>query len=244
MEMSLNKESYGSRMVELDLLKLVAIFFVLWGHVLLLPSDHPYETNPIYLWICSFHMPLFMCLSGFFASNIFDKSFGNLFKQRFSQLLLPFFAWVFLIYGIKTVFILILRGENYPDLGSDLLYSIWFLKSAFVCAMLGYLGFSHKRNKIGWILFSLACSQLVIYWDVFIMYPCFVFGILIRRYFFRILEHWKIILCFVGTVFLVASIYISVCNQSVWMFNQNIKKMLINDALDRSKFCNLMGGGF
>ena len=55
------------RLVQFDLLKLFTICLVLIGHTVqgLLPS-HPYE-EPLYVYIYSFHMPLFMMMSGFFS---------------------------------------------------------------------------------------------------------------------------------------------------------------------------------
>lgn len=55
------------RLVYFDLLKLFAIYLVIIGHCVqyLLPT-RPYD-EPLYVYIYSFHMPLFMMISGFFS---------------------------------------------------------------------------------------------------------------------------------------------------------------------------------
>lgn len=57
----------SNRILAFDLLKLLAIYLVLVGHGTqhLLPSN-PLD-EPLYIYIYSFHMPLFMMLSGYFS---------------------------------------------------------------------------------------------------------------------------------------------------------------------------------
>ena len=57
----------SERLVSFDLLKLFAIYLVVLGHCVqhLLPS-HSYD-EPMYVYIYSFHMPLFMMISGYFS---------------------------------------------------------------------------------------------------------------------------------------------------------------------------------
>lgn len=57
----------GRRIVAFDIIKLIAIYLVIVGHCTQhLLSSFEYE-EPVYLFIYSFHMPLFMFLSGFFS---------------------------------------------------------------------------------------------------------------------------------------------------------------------------------
>ena len=57
------------RLVQFDAVKLFAIYMVILGHCIqhLLSSD--YLDEPGYIMIYSFHMPLFMMISGYFASS-------------------------------------------------------------------------------------------------------------------------------------------------------------------------------
>lgn len=63
---SVHTVSGRMRMQSMDLLKFLAIFLVLWGHAeqYLLSCD--YAERAVYRHIYSFHMPLFMMISGFF----------------------------------------------------------------------------------------------------------------------------------------------------------------------------------
>lgn len=57
-----------------DLLKAFAIILVVIGHVVSTYDSRGYNA-PIALWIYSFHMPLFMMLSGMFFKYTLDKPF-------------------------------------------------------------------------------------------------------------------------------------------------------------------------
>ena len=56
-----------NRIIAFDLIKLFAIFLVIEGHCTQhLLSSFEYD-EPVYVYIYSFHMPLFMFLSGYFS---------------------------------------------------------------------------------------------------------------------------------------------------------------------------------
>lgn len=58
-----------ARLASMDMLKGFAIIMVIAGHaVQYLISGHYYDKE-VYLLIYSFHMPLFMAITGFFASG-------------------------------------------------------------------------------------------------------------------------------------------------------------------------------
>jgi len=68
-----------NRILWLDALKCFAMFLVIWGHVIQYGVTD-YLENDIHIGIYSFHMPLFMMISGFFAGNIAKYSFGKFLK--------------------------------------------------------------------------------------------------------------------------------------------------------------------
>ena len=81
------------RIAWLDIVKLISIYLVVWGHCLqYLNSDSPMN-NHLWVFIYSFHMPLFMLISGYFSTNIVSKTWYQVFKSKFAQLLLPCFIW-------------------------------------------------------------------------------------------------------------------------------------------------------
>lgn len=92
------------RMQSMDVLKFVAIFFVLWGHAeqYLLSGD--YSDRMVYRHIYSFHMPLFMMISGFFfAMTVKPKVMENIIGKA-RQLLLPAVCWSVIFIVIAIVF--------------------------------------------------------------------------------------------------------------------------------------------
>ena len=65
------------------------MFLVLWGHAIQHLSPAAYDENPMYIFIYSFHMPLFMMVSGFFAGSVIDREWRDTFGKKFVQLILP-----------------------------------------------------------------------------------------------------------------------------------------------------------
>lgn len=120
-----NQTARPTRIAAWDLLKLFAIFLVVYGHCMqhLLEVDTRY--NPMFLWITSFHMPLFMTLSGLFARNSFRASFKDYFMKRGRQVLLPCLSWSLIIFAV----IVILGGDlQIYTIKSFAINSLWFLK--------------------------------------------------------------------------------------------------------------------
>lgn len=74
-----------SRNEYIDIAKGIAIFLVVWGHVIkyTLPTG-----NDIYNLIYSFHMPVFFCISGYFANNTFLRESAIVF---FLKKVIPFY---------------------------------------------------------------------------------------------------------------------------------------------------------
>ena len=61
------------------------------------------KNNPLFLWITSFHMPLFMALSGLFARKAFQLRFNEYLLKRGRQLLLPCVSWSIIILMVVGV---------------------------------------------------------------------------------------------------------------------------------------------
>lgn len=63
----------SERNVLLDVLKGFAIFLVVMGHAIQY-NQVDFDTNPVFRFIYSFHMPLFMFVSGFILKKIIYRS--------------------------------------------------------------------------------------------------------------------------------------------------------------------------
>lgn len=223
--MILKKNKYSNRIAALDLLKLFAIFLVLYGHcmqhLLHIETIH----NPMFLWIYTFHMPLFMTLSGLFSHKLYKLSFKEFIFKRSRQILLPTISWTIIIIGI-----LILEDTTSISIKSIMINSLWFLKSLFICCILGYIAFKPSKHRIKCIIFSIILSQVCLIWNVYVMYPCFLFGILIHKYITELIKYKRLIIFVCGGLFFVLSIYISFTPE-MWILNKGIRLTIFSGEL-------------
>ena len=67
-----------------DVLKLFAIFLVVWGHCIQNLHSGDFYSEPVYKIIYSFHMPLFMVISGFFSKSAMSFSGLAFFNKKFT----------------------------------------------------------------------------------------------------------------------------------------------------------------
>ena len=96
----------GKRIVYWDVVKCFAIFMVVWGHSIemLQPDISKIWNDPIASTIISFHMPLFMTVSGYFARSVFTTGMWDMLAKKARQLLLPSVSLYFII-GIVLIFL-------------------------------------------------------------------------------------------------------------------------------------------
>lgn len=225
----LNNIDFSGRIVAWDLLKLFAIFLVVYGHCMQHLLKVETVNNPLFLWISSFHMPLFMSLSGIFAYKSYRLPVKQYLLKRSRQVLLPCFSWSI----ITLVFLLILTDNQSFSLQSFVVNSLWFLKSVFVCGVLGLIAFKPQRHRIRWILVSLILSQFCLIWNVFIMYPCFLLGILIFNNLAWLVKYKWIVISLSGMIFFTLSLYISF-RPDFWIFNKGIRAAFFSGELTLS----------
>ena len=117
------------RNIHIDLLKGFAIILVVLGHSVQFLSNNNFE-DPLFKFIYSFHMPLFMFLSGYVCFNPQKGKYIDL-KKRFKTLIIPFFTW----WGIYNIYAF-LSHKNIisfiellvqPDNGLWFLWVLFFL---------------------------------------------------------------------------------------------------------------------
>ncbi len=173
------------RLLSFDLIKLLAIFFVIWGHSIsgFLSTDS--SDNAVFRILNSFHVALFMMISGFFSvSSMKLDAFHFVFK-KFKQLIYPCFLWGLLL----LICLYIIHLDNHilkfclKEILTDLYWysDFWFLKSCFICYCLLYLGIhSGLRNTYCFFL-TILMSQLIPPFQVSFMYPCFIIGFEIKQ---------------------------------------------------------------
>ena len=177
----------GGRVLSLDLLKLFAIYLVLYGHCVQQFLTAPAVENGVYSTIYSFHMPLFMMISGYFSASSIRLEAKEFFKKKVVGLLLPVFSWsviLFLLFCLCDYFV---PGSNlgHSSLGANFdaaSGSFWFLKSLFACYVLAWCGRRIGLSVVCRVLLTLLVSQLFPWWNVKVMYPCFLVGMALREY--------------------------------------------------------------
>lgn len=175
-----------------DIIKGVAIILVVLGHCIQFGSA--FSTNflffksPIFIAIYSFHMPLFMLISGYFFYNSINKhSWKDNIKTRFTRLLIPLFTWNTIHQLILT---LNLYLNTYPISWENHIKSyfinIWFLWALFWCSLVVLIINRFFRGNI-WIYFILGCIFLLLpnayHISLYVyMYPYFIIGYIWNKY--------------------------------------------------------------
>lgn len=186
------------RIQYLDLVKLFTIYLVIMGHVIAMMVNGYTVGGRMYALIYSFHMPLFMMLSGYFISNkTLSKTVPDFLLTKARQLLLPAITCT----AICLLYLFIVR--EHVDVRSEIIGNSWFLKTLFVFYVLFYLIKKIPMND--WILLIVSCGLLFVIphattLQVNLIFPYFWGGYLLRR--FQVLEKvsfkWKYAVFFVA----------------------------------------------
>ncbi|PWJ60383.1 fucose 4-O-acetylase-like acetyltransferase [Dyadobacter jejuensis] len=190
------------RIEYIDNLKGLAILMVVVGHFIQYNSAEG-KDNVIFSIIYSFHMPLFMFISGYVAHltvkpSIFG-SFGVFIFNKGRGLLLPFFSWALLVNGYFFT-----RGLefNVKVRLSELLYDprtgLWFIWYLFFLYIFfsAFLYLSNRLNQrknfwwdvlivifVGGGVLTLKIFRVTVYMDAFIQYFAYFFiGVFVCKY--------------------------------------------------------------
>lgn len=161
------------RILAFDALKLFAIYLVLWGHAIQYLQSNPYYENFVYRMIYSFHMPLFMMISGYFSVSSMEMTFILFVRKKFVQLLWPSIVWSIVGGGFLWKSL---------SVAGHIMNDYWFLKSLFICYIIIWLGIHSKLKEWQWVITALLITQFVDYFKISLLFPCFLMGYLIRKY--------------------------------------------------------------
>lgn len=192
----------ATRLYWLDWLKLFAIFLVVWGHALFHFGDIPMEEkyNGVSGFIYSFHMPLFMTISGFFSYKLVSGLGMEVLWKKFIQLIIPTISLISLClyFGIKD--------QNF-----------WYLGSLFLCYFFFWMFF--KLNIPQWlrVVFCLLFFFFVFplfpripiirFYKLDYMLPFFGLGLIIKH-FSTVLEKRSSLLCLCsGILFVLMEVF-------------------------------------
>ena len=184
----------GKRIEYIDHLKFFAIFCVLLGHSTEQISGDLFWDHPVWSFIYSFHMPLFIFISGLFFRSSLKKNYLQVLKQRFIQLIVPSIT-AFLV-GIAILHLF--QMESIADLCewsfNGFLNSVWFLKCLFLCIAVMWPLCKLSPNDLWAAGIALGLSLFLPYADVVnfnFMLPMFALGMLCGNHMDTLEKHWK-----------------------------------------------------
>lgn len=144
-------ETLKKRITWVDSLKGIAMIFIYLGHL----GENVGKT---YLYVFSFHVPLFFFISGFFNKDVHELTFLKYLVKQLKNILLPYFVfcalnivWIMIDNneGIDQFYKLIFQALNGSRI--DIFApTLWFLPCLFVTKMLFYI--LNKTIKNIWLI--------------------------------------------------------------------------------------------
>lgn len=180
------------RNIYLDIAKGITIILVVLGHSIQYGSFEylhaQFFQDPLFVAIYSFHMPLFMLISGYlFRGSICRHSFKYNIRTRFMSLLLPVIIW-------NSIYVALIVLQHYLE-GSTIhwtallvsyITNIWFLWAIFWSSIIVLIIHRYFYDNIV-LYIVLGCIALLLLRNNNIslyiyMYPYFVVGYLWKKY--------------------------------------------------------------
>lgn len=162
-----------NRVVYLDVLKAFAILLVVLGHSIQFINWGGYKSDIIFNIVYTFHMPLFMAVSGYFFLGSLKLGFFELLCKKSFALLWPAILW--------SIPKMVMSSGSIIDV---LIYNIWFLKSLFICYIVYYCFYKFMGLFYGCIfiiLVSILLPLSILPGYLNMMLPSFALGIAISQ---------------------------------------------------------------
>ena len=123
------------RLDYLDMVKGIGIFFVVLGHI-------EYISNPLRVWISSYHMPLFFIVSGLLMAikNEPERDFQSTLQKKFRGIIIPYLWFSLVYFFIDIANVTVLHNIDVHTFIVDTISSatfygmsvLWFLPALFV----------------------------------------------------------------------------------------------------------------
>ena len=192
-----NADRYGRNEL-IDILKAIAIILVVFAHCMVngsgqaVLSGGSYFDDPVFKFITSFNMPLFMLISGFlFAFSVKRHTPFQVFGKKVKTLLVPLLSWAFVVVAILIAskfvnerIILSLR-EIVSSLVYHFFHGQWFLWAVFWSSVIVLLNRSlFNDSYFVYLAIFVLTFSLPDYHNLALykfMYPYFVVGYLFNK---------------------------------------------------------------
>ena len=173
----------SNRLFYVDNLRGFLIILVVLGHCIQ-HLDIDFDHNIVFRYICSFHMPLFMFISGFVSYK--REYHWTSIKRRFIQLVIPFIAWAMVSMSLKDNWNI--DWLTTPDTALWFLWVLFWIGSYYIALS----KLSAKYNIAEEIMMALSCiifmgvlffSKLSFGYHLFAWYlPFYCMGAMTRKY--------------------------------------------------------------
>ena len=179
----------------LDFVRGIAIYCVLWGHCIQygMVNGGNFFENPIFKFIYSFHMPMFMLISGYlFYDSAKTKNISKLLVTRLWSLGIPLFVWGCVPKILKWILTInklehsSLKEKGFELIGSMIegITGLWFLWAVLVISFVASFA---EKVRFGGVKHHLAYGVILLggYGFIYLMpgkennlfmYPYFILG--------------------------------------------------------------------
>ena len=218
-----------NRLSYIDLAKAIAIWLVVWGHALSCLADENTMKGGSFEWIgnwiYSFHMPLFMILSGFFASSALQRPIYVMAWSKFRQLIWPCITFGCILAVFYRYWNMNIDALQHGVLFMGLVYDYWFLHCLFANFLIAWVVYRFPRRLqlvVFAVLFSAICfmfSKGHNLWNMSTMMIPFFVGIESKPFLSK-LEQYKILIFVACAILflLMFPLYDSYFNGSTYFF--------------------------
>ena len=161
------KKNFGNRLTWADAAKGLAMLIIMWGHV-----QHP---SPIKLWLTSFHVPLFLVLSGILLSRKSTVGGG---KYLINKLIYPYLTFSFIAITCHFLNCTFWSGMTagmesivtnvYKTITGYGIYAIWFIPSYFIACYIFSITFNISIKwqiclLLLWAFIGMVGSELLVW---------------------------------------------------------------------------------
>ena len=180
------------RNLTLDVVKGIAILLVLFGHIIQYTSCNAFDffENKLFIFIYSFHMPLFMLVSGYLFYNTLKKEdSGKRVIKRLGKFLLLILFFTIINYYVNSIRELIINNNvhnMFSAYWANSLNGFWFLWSIIASTIIIALSYKITNNKVLQKIFLIILSPLVYLFpngnNNLYMYIIFLIGFLYNEY--------------------------------------------------------------
>lgn len=185
---------------------------MLWGHCIQYssPDNVDFFLNGCYKFIYSFHMPLFMCISGYLFRRSIIRNSKNI-KNRIVGIAQPLIIGNIVNYYIAQIFTCPddkIKLSNFVA-GSWLngmkeLWYLWALLMATICVFISVKVVKNKFVQLGLMMLLGILNLLVPNVNACLfVYPYFILGFIVNDIIDSIFEHANIVMGCTGIIFFV-----------------------------------------